>query len=65
LSAAEAENIRPNRLDIYTVREGDTWQSIAARSNGVVDARTLAVMNNLESGPQPRPGSRVKIVVGG
>ena len=65
LSAAEAENIHPNRVDLYTVRAGDTWQSIAARSGGAVDAQTLAVMNNLQAGAQPQPGSRIKIVVGG
>jgi predicted Zn-dependent protease len=65
LSAAEAENIHPNRVDLYTVREGDTWQSIAERSGGVVDAKTLAIMNNLQPGSQPQPGARVKIVVGG
>ena len=65
MSAAEAENIHPNRVDLYTVREGDTWQSIAARSGGAVDARTLAVMNNLQTGTQPQTGSRIKVVVGG
>ena len=65
LSAAEAENIRPNRVDLYTVREGDTWQSIAERSGGAVDARTLAIMNNYEPATQPRPGDRIKIVVEG
>jgi len=64
LSAAEAENIHPNRIDLYTVREGDTWQSIAQRSNGAVDAQTLAVMNNSQGGSQPTPGARIKIVVG-
>jgi predicted Zn-dependent protease len=65
LSAAEAENIHPNRIDLYTVRAGDTWASIAGRSGGVVDAKTLAIMNNLQSGAAPRPGTRIKIVVGG
>jgi predicted Zn-dependent protease len=65
LTAAEAENIQPNRIDLYTVRSGDTWQSIAQRSGGVVTAQTLAIMNNLQPGAQPRPGARVKIVVGG
>jgi predicted Zn-dependent protease len=65
MSAAEAENIHPNRVDLYTVRDGDTWQSIAERSGGVVDANTLAVMNNLQTGAQPQPGTRIKIVVGG
>jgi predicted Zn-dependent protease len=65
LSAAEAESIRPNRVDLYTVRQGDTWQSIAQRSGGAVAAETLAVMNNSQPGAQPQPGARVKIVVGG
>ena len=65
MTAAEAENIHPNRVDVYTVRQGDTWQSIAERSGGVVDANTLAVMNNLQTGAQPQPGARIKIVVGG
>jgi predicted Zn-dependent protease len=65
LSAAEAESIHPNRVDLYTVRPGDTWQAIAERSGGVVDAQTLAIMNNSQAGSQPQPGARVKIVVGG
>jgi predicted Zn-dependent protease len=65
MSAAEAENIHPNRVDMYTVREGDTWESIAERSGGVVNAQTLSIMNNVQPGGRPQPGSRVKIVVGG
>jgi predicted Zn-dependent protease len=65
MSAAEAENINPNRVDLYTVRGGDTWESIAARSGGAVNAETLAIMNNLQRGAQPQPGARIKIVVGG
>ena len=65
LSAAEAEGIHPNRVDLYTVREGDTWQSIAQRSGGAVDAQALAVMNSSQGGSQPTPGARIKIVVGG
>jgi predicted Zn-dependent protease len=65
MSAAEAENIHPNRVDMYTVRDGDTWESIAERSGGVVNAQTLSIMNNAQPGGRPQPGSRVKIVVGG
>lgn len=65
LSAAEAENIRPNRVDLHVVREGDTWQSLAERSGGVANAQTLAVMNSSQAGARPQPGSRIKIVVGG
>jgi predicted Zn-dependent protease len=65
LSAAEAENIRPNRVDLYVVRAGDTWQAVAERSGGVVPAATLAIMNKSNPQSQPQPGTRIKIVVGG
>ena len=65
LTAAEAESIRPNRVDLYVVRAGDTWASIAERSGGVVKPATLAVMNNAEPNSQPQPGARIKIVVSG
>ena len=65
LSAAEAENIRPNRVDLYVVRQGDTWPGIAERSGGVISPATLAVMNKSTPGSQPQPGTRIKIVVGG
>jgi predicted Zn-dependent protease len=67
LSAQEAANIRPNRVDLYTVRSGDTWESIVRRSGqaGGIKASTLAIMNDYEPGRQPRPGDRIKIVVEG
>jgi predicted Zn-dependent protease len=65
LSAAEAEKILPNRIDLYVVRAGDTWQSIADRSGGVIKPTTLAIMNNADPGSQPQVGTRIKIVTGG
>jgi predicted Zn-dependent protease len=66
LTRAEAENIRPNRVNLYTVRPGDTWQSIAEREGGgLVKASTLAIMNGHAVTDQPRPGQRLKIVVAG
>ena len=65
LSASEAQTIRPHRIDLHSVRAGDTWDSLAARSGGAIKAGTLAVMNNAAPGSQPRPGTRIKIVVGG
>jgi predicted Zn-dependent protease len=65
MTAAEAENVRPNRVDFYVVRAGDTWASIAERSGGVISAATLAVMNNSTPGSALQPGNRIKIVVGG
>ena len=65
LSAAEAEAVHPNRVDIYVVRQGDSWQSIAERSGGVIKPSTLAIMNGAEPNSQPTAGKRIKIVVGG
>ena len=66
LSRSEAEGIAPNRVDLYTARAGDTWQSIAERQGGrVVKPATLAIMNGHAVNDQPRPGERIKIVVAG
>jgi predicted Zn-dependent protease len=66
LTAAQAEEIRPNRIDLYTVRDGDTWESIAQRqSEGLVKPTTLAIMNGRVVTERPRPGERLKIVVTG
>jgi predicted Zn-dependent protease len=65
ITAAEAEAVHPNRVDIYVVRQGDSWQSITERSGAVIKAATLAIMNGAEPSSQPAVGKRVKIVVGG
>jgi predicted Zn-dependent protease len=66
LTVQEAADVRPNRIDFYVVRGGDSWQSIAARqSKGYVNAATLAIMNDREVNVQPQAGERVKIVVAG
>jgi predicted Zn-dependent protease len=66
ISAQEAERIQPNRLDFYTVRPGDTWESLVRSvSPGVRDASTLAIMNGSSSSTPPRAGDRIRIVVAG
>src|SRR5262249_54847062 len=65
LSASEAQAIHPNRIDIYVVRQGDTWSSIADRSGGIIKPMTLAIMNGFEASSTPPIGKRIKIVVGG
>jgi predicted Zn-dependent protease len=65
LSASEAENVRPNRVDIYTVRGGDTWEEISKRTGGLIKPSTLAIMNNYQPGEAPRSGDRIKVVVEG
>ena len=66
LSQDEANAIEPNLVDLYTAREGDTWQSIAQRAGkGLVSASTLAIMNNHATDEAPEPGTKLKIVVPG
>lgn len=66
LSAREAADIRPNKIQFYVVKQGDSWQSIAVRqSKNFVNAATLAIMNDREVSAQPKPGDRIKIVVEG
>jgi len=66
MSQDEAEAVEPNLVDLYTAREGDTWQSIAQRAGkGLVTASTLAIMNDHAIDEQPKPGTRLKIVVAG
>ena len=66
LTTTEAARVRPNKLDFYTVRQGDSWQSIAARQGkGIVNAATLAIMNDHQVSEQPEAGMRVKIVIEG
>lgn len=65
MSAADAERLQPNRIALYTARQGDTWQSIAERqSKGTVKSTTLAIMNGHPVNDQPPPGERLKIVIG-
>jgi len=66
MTRGEAEGIRPNRIELYTARDGDSWQSIAEHEgHGVVKASTLAIMNGHAVSDQPRPAERLKIVVAG
>ena len=66
LSAAEAENVRPNRIRLYTVQEGDSWQSIAQDAGqDIIPSNTLAIMNGFPVNEQPRAGERIKIAVEG
>jgi predicted Zn-dependent protease len=65
MSASEAEQIRPNRVDIYLVRQGDRWEEIAQRTGGILKPTTLAIMNGYEPSQPPKPGDRIKIVVSG
>jgi predicted Zn-dependent protease len=63
MSPSEAAAIRPDRIELYTAREGDTWQAIAERAGNIVKPATLAIMNGHPPDDPPRPGERLKLVV--
>ncbi|MNC92094.1 hypothetical protein D3C83_84590 [compost metagenome] len=65
LSAAEADAVRPHRIDLYVVRAGDTWAGLAERSRGAIEPDALAIMNNVAPSTPPPVGTRIKIVVEG
>ncbi len=66
IGADEADRIRENRVDFYTARAGDTWDSIArGPAGGRVKASTLAIMNGSSPSSSPRAGQRLRIVVAG
>ncbi|GBR73471.1 putative Zn-dependent protease YfgC superfamily [Candidatus Termititenax aidoneus] len=48
LSAAEAEQLKPPRLEIYTARAGDTWESLAQTYFSPAEAQKLAWFNGCE-----------------
>ena len=64
LSAGEAERIRPNVIELYTARAGDTWEAIASGAGrNTVKATTLAVMNGYAPQERPQAGDRLKVVI--
>jgi predicted Zn-dependent protease len=63
LTQAEADAIQDARVTFYTVRDGDTWESIAAATGGRATASTIAIMNGATpTSAVPRPGARVRTV---
>ncbi|MCX6552017.1 MAG: M48 family metalloprotease [Acidobacteria bacterium] len=65
ISREEAARIRPSRIRFVTVRQGDTWASLAARTGNVVKPERLAVLNRFDPGQPPPAGQRIKIVQNG
>lgn len=63
ISAGEAGNVKPRRLDVVTVKAGDTLQSLAQRM-AFSDAKLerFLVLNGLQSNSRLAPGQKVKVV---
>jgi predicted Zn-dependent protease len=62
LTQAEADAIQNRRVDFVSVKNGDTWASLAAASGNLVKPSTLAIINGEAPNSTPRPGSRVRVV---
>ena len=66
ISAQEASNVVPRKLDVITVGSGDTVASLASRMAYTSDQEVrFRVLNGLSSGEGVRAGQKVKIVVRG
>jgi len=64
LSATEAQQAKPLRIKIVTVRAGDTVERLASRM-ALIDRQVerFRVLNGLEPGDRVKAGEQVKIVV--
>ena len=66
ISAQEASNVVPRKLDVVTVGSGDTVASLANRmAYSSNQEERFRVLNGLSSGEGVRAGQKVKIVVRG
>jgi predicted Zn-dependent protease len=64
ISASEAASVKPRRLDVVTVRSGDTVQSLASRmAYSNLQLERFLVLNGLSSNARLAPGQKVKLVV--
>ena len=66
LTASEAASIRPRIIDVVTVRQGDTVQSLANRmAYRSFQLDRFLSLNGLNAGSRLTPGQKVKLVVYG
>jgi len=64
ISAQEAANVVPKRLEVVTVGRGDTISSLARRmAYPAAQEERFRVLNSLGQGDRLTPGQKVKIVV--
>jgi predicted Zn-dependent protease len=64
LSPQEAAAVKPRRIDVVTVKSGDTIEKFAARmAYDSFKTERFTVLNALKAGAPLKPGQKVKIVV--
>jgi predicted Zn-dependent protease len=65
LSRDEARGVRPLRIRIHTVRDGDSVESLAATMPFATDRlERFRVLNNLDEKARIYPGQTVKLIAG-
>ena len=63
ISFKEAKEIKPHKIRIYTVKEGDTWKSITHKHGLQPDeAKTLTLINAFNPENLPKPGTKIKVI---
>jgi predicted Zn-dependent protease len=65
LSKSQAQGFEPQRIDIVTVRSGDTVESLARRRQGGEEEfaeERFRLLNGLDENDRLRPGQKVKII---
>ncbi len=66
MTAAEAAAVKPRKIQVLTVRSGDTIDSLSSRmAYASLKVERFLTLNALPAGTALRPGQRVKIVVFG
>ena len=63
LSQAEAAALRPLRIRMHRVREGDTIDGLAAQMPGDLKRKTFVALNGLGDRQWLTPGEQVKLIV--
>jgi predicted Zn-dependent protease len=66
LSRSEAGGFEPQRIEVVTVRSGDTVESLARRMKGADEEfaeERFRLLNGLDQNDRLRPGQKVKIVI--
>jgi predicted Zn-dependent protease len=66
MTSAEAAAVKPRKIQVLTVRSGDTVESLSARmAYPSLRAERFLTLNALPAGTALRPGQRVKIIIYG
>ena len=65
-SPTDRKRYKPQYIDVYQVKEGDTFQSIAIKELGNKKKDLeLIVLNGRKESSQPNPGELIKIIRSG